>query len=196
MGNPVFRGRSMHQGVSVQPTLSYGILDSLKASFWSNFRLENSIALSETNYSLQWSWLNPSPAALTVGGIYYDRSSKTRLPKTAEVFAGVDFSVPGNPGVYAFYDCDRQVGTYWQVQASHRFVLPSHRGTVDLSAALGFDTGRVNNFQDARLSLGFTRHLGEWRLRPQVDFNFPSGSIDPGVHAFRPVFRVNIGRTF
>ena len=192
----VFRGVTMRQGASLQPSVAYSFLDTGRATVWTNLRLENSVSLSETDYSLQWTGVTRSPAAFTLGAVYYDRARRHPLPKTAELFAGVDFQVPGSPAVYAWYDCDRRTGFYWELSASHRFLLPDYRGTFDLSASLGFDTGRLNGFQDARLSFGVTRQVGEWRLRPSLDLHFPSSDADRGAHSFRPVFRLTASRSF
>lgn len=192
----VFRGVSQRQGVSIQPSLGYSILDNLEAAFWSNIRLEDSIAISETNYSLQWTWLNPSPAAFTLGGIYYDRGSSLPAPETMELFAGVDFAVTGSPALLVFYDFNNNPGAYWQLLGSHSFLLPDYRGTVDVSGSLGFDTGRINGFNDARVSVGVTRYLGDWRLRPAVDLHFPSDRADASANNFRPVFRFSASRSF
>lgn len=192
----VFRGTSMRQGASLQPGFSYAFMGTARASFWTNLRLENSVSLTETNYALQWTWQNRSPAAVTLGGVYYDRARRHPLPKSAELFCGVDFQVTGSPAVYVWYDCDRRTGAYWELSASHHFLLPDYRGTFDLGAGLGFDTGRINGFQDGRLSLGLTRQVGEWRLRPSLDLHFPASTVDRGAHGFRPVFRFTASRSF
>ncbi|MCC7495542.1 MAG: hypothetical protein IT204_24545 [Fimbriimonadaceae bacterium] len=190
----VFRGQSLRQGVSVQPTLHYDLLDNLSLALWANFRLANSLAVSETDYSVQWTALTLRPAALTLGGVVYDRGTNLGLRSTSELFGGLDFDVPGRPAVYLWYDCAQRTGLYAELSARQRWLLADYRGTVDLGAALGFDAGRVNGFHDARLSLGFTRHLGDWQLRPSVDLHFPAAAVD--AQGFQPVFRVSATRSF
>ncbi len=192
----IFRGASQRQGVSIQPSLRYEIVDDLAATLWLNLRMEGSIAFTETDYSLAWTALSSRPAAWTLGAIYYDRSNRLALPETTELYAGVDLDLPGSPSLYAFWDMDSNPGIYWSVAAGHRFLLPDYQGTIDLGASLGFDTGRLNCFQDARLSLGFTRHLGDWRIQPSVDLHFPAGAVDPGANGFRPAFRFSASRSF
>ena len=65
-----------------------------------------------------------------------------------------------------------------------------------MGLGLGFDTGRINGFHDARLSVGFTREVGDWRLRPSVDLHFPARAVDPGADGLRPVFRFSATRSF
>lgn len=192
----VFRGASRGQGTSVQPSLSYNIVDTVTASVWANLRLEGGLALSETDYTLQWTWLTTSPAAVTVGWVYYDTNRALLARETSELFAGLDLNLPGKPSLYVWYDYDTRPGVYWELSAAHRYLLPGYRGTIDLGAGLGFDTGRIGGFNDARLSLSFSRYVGEWRLTPGVDLHFPSSERDPGAHNFRPVFRFSASRSF
>ena len=192
----VFRGANQRQGVSIQPSVRYEIVDDLAATLWLNLRMEGSVAFTETDYSVQWTAVRGRPAAWTLGGIYYDRSNRLALPETTELFGGVDLDLPGSPSLYAFWDMDSNPGVYWELAADHQFLLPDYQGTIDLSASVGFDTGRINGFQSARLSLGFTRHLGDWQIQPSVDLHFPANATDPAANSFRPVFRFSASRSF
>ncbi len=192
----VFRGATQRQGASIQPSLRYSLVENVQASFWANLRLENSVALSETDYSLQWSWLDARPLTVTIGGIHYSRTRSLALPTTSEAYFGVDLDVDGAPSLYVFYDFDSRPGAYWDLSFAHRFLTPDYRGTIDLAVALGWDTGRVNGFHDARCTIGFSRRVGEWRLQPSVDLHFPSRRADPTANNFRPVFRFSASRSF
>jgi hypothetical protein len=192
----VFRGANMHQGTSVQSSLNYNLLDTLTASLWTNLSLEGGFALAETDYSLKWTWLHRTRAAFTVGAVHYDRSRAALGPETSELFAGVDLNVPGKPSLYAWYDWNNHPGTYYQLGLRHRFMLPDYRGTFDISGDVGFDSGRLNGWQDARVSLAVTRLVGDWRLSPALDLHLPARQTDPNAHHFRPVFRVSAARSF
>ena len=107
----VFRGASQRQGASIQPTITYRLVDTLKLSLWSNVRLANAIAFAETDYAAEWTWLNASPASLTLGAVHYDRGRSVPLPTSTEVYAGVDFAkVPGQPALYLWYDLENRPG--------------------------------------------------------------------------------------
>lgn len=194
----VFRGASRGQGVSLQPSLAYNLLGPLTAGLWTNVRLGGSLAVTEAEYSLEWTWLTAQQTSFSAGWIYYDTysSRRPRAPETAELFAGLVVDVPGRPALYAFYDYRALPGVYWSLAASHRFLLPDYRGSIDLSGELGLDTGRINGFRDARVSVAFSRYLGDWRISPGIDLHFPANSIDPGANGFRPVFRVSATRSW
>lgn len=192
----IFRGANQHQGASVQTSLNYNLVDTLTATMWTNIRLEQALALSETDYSLKWTWLPKSKAQLNVGGIYYQRNRALVGRETGEVFAGLDFDLPLRPSLYAFYDWDSHPGGYYQLGLSHKAMLPHYRGTFDTSLQLGLDSGDRNVFRAARLSLAITRMIGEWRIAPGVDLNFAASAVDPHAHAFRPVFRFAAARAF
>ncbi|MBI2297559.1 MAG: hypothetical protein HYU66_01175 [Armatimonadetes bacterium] len=192
----IFRGASQRQGTSLQPSLSYTIVDTVTASLWANVRMEGSVAISQTDYSLQWTWLNASPAQVTVGGVYYDRNSRLLARPTQEVFLGLDFDAPLKPSLYAWYDFGTNPGAYYELGAKHRFLLPDYRGTIELAGRLGFDSGRVNGFNDALLSVAFTRSVGDWRISPRLDFHFPAAAVDRGAHGFRPAFVLSASRSF
>lgn len=192
----VFRGASMRQGVSIQPSLRYELVNGLAASVWLNLRLEGSLAITETDYNLDWTVWDRRPVALTLGGIYYDRSDRMWLPSSTELYLGLDFDLPLSPSLYTYWDVDARPGMYWELAGRHRFLMPNYQGTIDLSGALGFDTGRFDGFHDARVSVGFTRYLGAWQIQPSVDLYFPSDRADPGANHFRPGFRFSASRSF
>ncbi|MBI5831145.1 MAG: hypothetical protein HZB16_02410 [Armatimonadetes bacterium] len=192
----VFRGANQRQGASIQTSLSYGLYDTLTASLWTNLRLEGAMALSETDYDLRWTYLSASRAKFTVGATYFDRNSALLGRETAEAYAGVEMHIPGRPSLYLYYDWLRNPGLYAEASVGHRFLLPGYKGTVDLSAAVGLDSGRTNGFQAGRLSVSVTRLLGDWRISPGVDLWFPSNAVEPTVHSFQPVFRFTASRSF
>ncbi len=192
----IFRGANQRQGASIQTALSYGLYDTLTASLWTNLRLEGSMALSETDYDLRWTYLSASRAKFTVGATYFDRNSAVLGRETAECYAGVEMHVPGQPSLYLYYDWLRNPGLYAEARVGHRFLLPGYKGTVDLSGAVGFDSGRNSGFQAGRLSVSVTRLVGDWSISPGLDFWFPSNAIEPTAHSFQPVFRFTASRSF
>lgn len=193
----VFRGVSRRQGVSLQPSISYDLVGSLTAGLWANVRLGGSLAVSEVEYSLEWRWLRGRSVEVSAGWIYYDvyrGAGDPRRPETGELFAGLALDAPGRPTLYLFYDYDTRPGAYWQAAASHQFLLPDYRGTIDVSGSLGFETGRRNGFHDARASVSFSRFVGDWTIEPGVDLHFPADEVDPSANGFRAVLRLSASR--
>jgi hypothetical protein len=191
----VFRGVDYHQGTSLQTSLNYNILNSLTAAIWTNLRMENGFALTETDYSLQWRAITAGRAQATFGTLLYDRAASLG-GQTGELFAGVDINMPVKPSLYVYYDWHANPGAYFEGSLSHRFQLPNYKGSVDLSGTLGFDAGRINGYQNAKIAVGFTRFLGDWRLSPAVEVNFPARDVDPLANNCRPVFKFTASRSF
>lgn len=192
----VLHGASRGQGMSLQPSLRYNIVDTLTASLWSNVRLEGSLGVSETDYALDWAWARWAPAKLSAGWVYYDANRALVGPETAELFVGVDFDLPAQPSLYLWYDYDAYPGLFWDLGVKHQVLLPDYRGTVDLSGQLLFDTGRLNRYYSAALSVAVSRYIGEWRVSPGLELYFPTDAADPSGNGFRPVFRLSASRSF
>ena len=191
----IFRGVDQHEGASIQGSLSYDLFDTVTASVWSNLRLADRIGLSELDYDLRWSYLTALRAKFVAGAVYYDYTSGGRRD-SAELYVGAEWNVPAKPALYLYYDFLHRPRLYAEASVGHRFLLPGYQGTVDLSAALGFDSGRHNGFHTGRVSVGMTRLLGDWRLTPAVDLWFPSDAADPGANGFSPAFRFTVSRSF
>ena len=136
-----------------------------------------------------------------VGGYtYYARStnpaSRTFMgSNTQEAYAGLEFTLPGQPFVYLRYDFDKgagrrndRVGTYVVAGASHRIEI-NRDIAFAFQGRVGFDFGRgVGGFSDAQFtSLMELRPSRNLALTPTLDWWFPSGSVAPGVHGFRLV---------
>jgi len=193
-GNYIFRGARLDAvGLASDAYATFDLSGRLTATpyVWNWTALTGSKNSLETDYSAWLSWVPPmfnDKVTLTGGYIYYDIQRAAFGADTQEAFFGIDIDWYGSPALYAYYDFDTFVGTYLNASAGHSWDLGSN-WTFDLSGAIGWDFGRISQFQDGVISTGLSYDFGDgFTVGPAVDWWFPTDTIDPTANNFRPVY--------
>ncbi len=194
-GNYVFRGARLDAvGLASDAYATFDLTDRLTVTpyVWNWTALTGAKTSLETDYSAWLSWVPPifdDKVTLSAGYIYYDIQRAAFGRDTQEAFLGFDINMLGSPALYVYQDFDNFVGTYINASAGHSWELGNSGWTLDVSGAIGWDIGRISQFQEGLLSTGLSTDLGSGlSFGPAIDWWFPSDAIDPTANNFRPVY--------
>lgn len=207
IGNYVFRGaRRNPLGVQADLLASYAVTPrlSLNGYLWHFTQLETGTMAVENDYDVSMtytpSWFNDL-FTVTAGWIYYDLAHATAAaPDTAEAYGSLTLNRWGwNPTVTAYYNYDKNTGTYLKLSAANSYALGESGWNLDLLGAVGFDFGRPNvvgatkidGFNDALIRTGLSYELQPGlTFGPAIDWIIPDTKVDATVDTVRPVYSV------
>ena len=187
-GKYIWRGQNLNDDVVFQAAVSasYG---GLTAGIWGNLDVTNingnSGDFSELDYWLGYSAAVAWTEALkySLGVIHYDFPG-TPSADTTEVYWGLEFDLPLSPSVTVYHDVDEADGTYVSLGIGHRFekiaeLTPELPVGIEIGASLGYASASYDNYywgtdqskvNDLALSVAFPVSLGNWTLRPSLNY--------------------------
>lgn len=185
----IWRGQVPNEDPVFQPGLNIS-LGNLTAIVWgSNLKLTdyngNSRDFIEVDLGLDYSDEIPGCESVgySVGFVHYD-FPHTPIPDTTEIYAGLNFDLPLNPSIMAYFDVDEADGTYLAFSVGHGVekvaeILGIPVG-LETSASLGWGDDSYNayywgvngsNLNDLTLSLAFPMELpGGWTVVPSLNY--------------------------
>lgn len=141
----VWRGVILTDDPVVQPWVTVGA-KGLSLNLWSNVDLGDvnghSGDFTELDYTLDYTVAVKS-LKLSAGAVHYTFPN-TEYDPTTEIYLGVGTSLPCSPSLKIYQDVDLVEGTY--VSLSGARSIPLGCTSIDISGALGFGSGKHNEF--------------------------------------------------
>lgn len=190
MSNYVWRGLKLSEDWVIQPSVTFSIA-GFSANLWANWDSDYEVGgdrgeLTETDYTLSYSFNPHEKVGVDVGYIYYGLEG---IPDTQEFYAGVSLDVPLSPSATLYWDVDEGNGGFLVVSVGHSFALPNigtvEGASVDLgaSASVDFDnkvmgpgedgnefTGLYNGEITASVGLPIGQYI---TITPKIAYSFP-----------------------
>lgn len=143
----VWRGILLTKGPVFQPSLTLGG-GNFSFNVWSNMDLDdvnaNKMQVNELDFTLDYSFSLKS-YGISVGIIPYTFPN-TDFNSTTEVYLGLGADVVLSPSVTIYKDIDESDGTYISFGFGHSLPVERLSSGLDLSAAIGWGSGKNNEF--------------------------------------------------
>lgn len=185
----VFRGQQLNPDPSFQPGANLGF-GNFTAMFWAgSLKLTgpygNEYEFAKVDLGLDYSEQFPGCESISysVGFLYYDYPSSP-VPDTVEIYGGLNFDAPLNPGFMVYLDVDEVKGPYIRFSLDHSFgeILQICNIPIGMEIGVGLGWGSdsyneyywgvpQNSLSDLSLSASFPFEVCGWTIRPGVNFS-------------------------
>jgi len=165
----IWRGWVLHDGFAIQPAHGLSAC-GFTVSSWFNFA-SGDWAVTEHDLTVEYG-RDVGAARLSAGWIHYYFPGAESNRFTQEIYAGIAWLVPLQPGVTVYRDVQAGTGTYVVASVSHDVPMWDGRATLTTGASIGYNHRLwidASTFSDVAISLQLALpRAGRVSLTPAV----------------------------